>query len=531
MKNILKITATAIICLSITGCNDYFHDINWPYGALTEEDLDRDNLREGSMIPTMELFIVPLGGAGAFQHCESLVGDVWGRTLMCEPGGPNGNNWSGDLSWYQPDGDHWLSNPFTFVMEFYQSYVQTWNFTNHDSGNSIWALTRIMRVAAMHRLADTYGPIPYTHIDPEDLDLYIPYDREEDVWKAMLEDLSTAIDDLENCIALGTGANIVNFDRIYQGDLNQWLKFANSLLLRLAVRVSNAAPELTAQYVQKAVDGGVIESNADNAMMHMKIGLMADMTSPLYTVISGSYNDSYAAADLTCYMNGYNDARRPAYFTTYEYTNESLGITENVYFGLRAGSSATDQQVEATVSRPNVGQYDDYPLLTAAEVSFLLAECALNGWVSGDAQTFYERGITQSFEQWGVSGASAYIADSESVPAGYVDYMNSEDCDAPSTITIAWENDGKELQRIITQKYIAMYPLGHETWCDYRRTGYPEFTPICQGKVSGTYSDMPVAQRLKFSIDESNQNSDNLAAAVGYLRGGDDYSTKLWWAK
>lgn len=533
MKHIFKIAITAVIGLFITGCNDYFHDINWPYGALTEEDLDRDNIRQGSMIPTMELYIVPQSDAGAFQHCESLVGDVWGRTLMCEPGG-SGNNWGGDFSWYSPGGDHWISNPFTCVMSFYQTYVSTWKFTGHDSANSIWALTRIMRVAAMHRLADTYGPIPYTAVNPEDLDLYIPYDREEDAWKAMLEELDTAIDDLKSCIDLGTGADITNFDRIYQGNLNQWLKYANSLLLRLAVRVSNVAPDLTAKYAVKAIGGGVIESNADNAVMHMRIGLMEDISSKLYSVAYGAYNDTYASADMTCYMNGYKDARRPAYFTAYEYYNQSTGTTENLYVGLRAGSEASDLQVEATCSRPNVNQYSDYPLLTAAEVSFLRAECALKGWAEGDPKALYENGIRLSFEQWGVSGAEAYLSDSESTPAAYVDYMNHEDSDAPSTLTIAWSDDdgvGKNLQRIITQKYIAGYPLGHEAWCDYRRTGYPEFLPVWPGKVSGAYANMPVANRLKFSIDESRQNTANLAVAVGYLKGADDYSTKLWWAK
>ncbi len=530
MKSIFKLATVAALCLASTGCNDYFHEINWPYGGLTEEDLDRDNLRQGSMLPTMEQLIVPMGSAGAFQHCESLVGDVWGRMLMSKPGG-NGGGWSGDFSWYRPDGDHWLSNPFTSTMAFYTPYVETWKFTGHDSNNSIWALTRILRVAVMHRMADMYGPVPYTAIDPTNLDLYMPYDTEERVWKTMLDELSTAIDDLNNCIALGTGANLENFDRIYQGDLTKWAKYANSLLLRLAVRVSNVAPELTREYARKAIENGVIESNSDNAILHMKIGRLPDAHSQLYNVAYGTYNDSFAAADLTCYMNGYNDGRRSAYFTTYEKVNAEQGTSENVYFGLRAGSSASDVDVRAYCSRPNVDQYSDYPLLTAAEVAFLRAECALNGWLEGDPQSFYESGIRLSFSQWGAAGAEAYIADSSSVPAAYEDLMNNEDYPAPSNITIAWASDGRELQRIITQKYIAMYPLGHETWCDYRRTGFPEFMPICSGKVSPVYANMPVANRLKFSVDESKQNSKNLNEAITFLAGGDDYATKLWWAK
>lgn len=532
MKNIIKIALAAVVLAGVTSCNDYFQELNRPHGALTEEDLDRDNLRSSSMIPTMELYIVPHSDNGAFQHCESLVGDVWGRTLMSKPGG-NGDSWAGDFSWYHPDGDQWLTNPFTGVMGFYRPYVETWGFTNHDSDNSVWAIARIMRVATMHRLADMYGPIPYTKIDPTDLDLYIPYDTEEIAWTTMLDDLSTAIDDLEHCIAIGSAAEITNFDRIYQGDMNKWLKYGNSLLLRLAVRVSNVRPDLTRQYAQKAVNGGVIETNGDNAMLNMKIGAMNDIGSKLY-VMSYNYNDTFAAADMICYMNGYNDKRLPMYFTTYTYTNAQAGTTEEVYAGLRAGSKGSDTRVREVCSRPAVGQYDAYPLLTAAEVSFLRAECVLKGWTtdSKSAQDFYEEGIRLSFSQWGASGADGYITDATSQPAAFVDYMGiNESTTAPSTITIAWANDGKEQQRIITQKYLALYPLGHEVWCDYRRTGYPEFLPLVSGKASGANANMKVAERLKFSVNEAQTNRDNLNEAKTFLRGDDDYSTKLWWAK
>lgn len=535
-KNIINKINAAIIamaCCSLTGCNDYFHEVNWPYGGLTEEDLDRDNLRQGSMIPDMELLIVPQSGNGAFQHCESLVGDVWGRMLMCKPGG-NGGAWAGDLSWFQANGDNWYTNPFTFVMEFYRPFIETWGFTNHSSESSIWALARIMRVATMHRLADTYGPIPYTKIDPTDLDLYIPYDREEVVWTAMLSELSEAIDDLRNCIALGNTSDITNFDRIYQSDMNQWLRYANSLLLRLAVRVSNVRPDLTRIYAQKAITGGVIEDNADNAMMNMKIGLMSDISSKLYVVAYTTYNDTFAAADMVSYMNGYKDNRLPLYFTTYTYTNPADGKTEIVYAGLRAGSAAQETTVRSVCSRPLVGQYDNYPLLTAAEVAFLRAECVLQGWTadSKSAKEFYEDGIRLSFSQWGAAGAEAYIADCTSTPADFVDYTgNNESAKAASSITIAWDNDGKNLQRIITQKYLALYPLGHETWCDYRRTGYPEFFNVIDKKVSGVYSNLKVGNRLKFSIGESQNNGDNLNEAITFLNGGDEISTKLWWAK
>lgn len=530
MKKIVKLAAVSAIVCTI-GCTDNFSEINWPNGGLTEEELNRDNNLHGSMIPAMQLKVVPQDDNGGFQHSESLLGDVCGRMLMSNAGGSKGQKWSGDFSCFSYDGPQWINNPFSSTLGFYTSYISVMDFTEQNPENSVYAIARILRVATMHRLADMYGPIPYSKIDPNDLDLYIPYDDDDVVYLTMLEELSQAIDDLKKCVDLGIATDIHNFDRIYEGDYTKWLKYANSLMLRLAVRVSNRVPDLTQKYAQKAIAGGVIESNSESAFMRMIVGRMTRMTTKLY-VMTYNYHDTFAAADLVCYMNGYADPRRAAYFEPVTVTGTD-GTTSSVYFGLRAGTNAQQTDIESKFSIPKVGPNDDYPLLTAAEVAFLRAECVLRGWTqdSKSAEQFYNDGIRLSFEQWSVSGADGYLSNEESTPAEYVDYSgNNEGTTPPSTITIKWANDGKELQRIITQKYIAMYPLGHETWCDYRRTGYPEFLPVF-AKTPPQYSGMKVLNRLMFSFSEAKDNPANLAAALGMLSGPDDFKTKLWWAK
>lgn len=529
-KNGMK-KAIAQLCavFVLAGCTGNFSEINWPNGGLTEDELNRDNNLHGSMIPAMEMKIVPQDDNGGFQHCESLLGDVCGRMLMSNAGGAPNQKWSGDFSRFTYDGPQWLNIPFSSTLGFYTSYVNVVQFTEKNCENAIYALARIIRVATMHRLADMYGPIPYSKIDPDNLDLYIPYDDDDAVYLTMLAELDEAINDLSYCINNSLTTDIHNFDRIYEGDYTKWLKYANSLMLRLAVRISNREPGLTRTYAQKAIDGGVIDSNSDNAYMRMKVGRMQSMTTKLY-VMEHNYNDTFACADLTCYMNGYNDPRRPAYFKPVTINSQPI------YLGLRAGTAAIQADIESKYSRPNVGEYDDYPLLTAAEVSFLRAECVQNGWTvdSRTAEEFYNEGIRLSFSQWGMAGADAYLNDEESAPASYNDPVSSENCEAPSTITIKWANDGKELQRIITQKYIALYPLGHEVWCDYRRTGYPEFlgfTGISNSGVPGQYTGYKVLNRLMFPPNEQTQNSENFTAALGMLSGSDDFATKLWWAK
>lgn len=530
MKKIIKLAAVSAIVCTI-GCTDNFSEINWPNGGLTEEELDRDNNLHGSMIPAMQMKVVPQDDNGGFQHAENLLGDVCGRMLMSNAGGGgSGQKWSGDFSCFTYDGPQWINNPFSATLGFYTSYISVMDFTEQNPENSVYAVARILRVAAMHRLADMYGPIPYSKIDPDNLDLYIPYDDDDVVYLTMLEELSQAIDDLKKCIDLGIATDIRNFDRIYEGDYTKWLKYANSLMLRLAVRISNKAPEKTRTYAQKAIDGGVIEANSESAFLRMIAGRMARLTTKLYVMVN-NYHDTFAAADLVCYMNGYLDPRRASYFEPVTVTN-TAGETSSVYFGLRAGTMASQTDIESKFSVPKVGPNDDYPLLTAAEVAFLRAECVLKNWTqdSKSAEQFYNDGIRLSFEQWSASGADGYLANEET-PAEYVDYSgNGEDAPAPSDITVKWADDGKELQRIITQKYIAMYPLGHETWCDYRRTGYPDFLPVF-AKVPPQYSGLKVLNRLMFSFNEAKDNPANLQAAVGMLSGPDNFATKLWWAK
>lgn len=529
MKTIIKLAAVSAIVCTI-GCTENFSEINWPNGGLTEEELDRDNNLHGSMIPAMEMKVVPQDDNGGFQHAENLLGDVCGRMLMSNAGGSSGQKWTGDFSCFTYDGPQWINNPFSATLGFYTSYISVMDFTEQNPENSVYAIARILRVATMHRLADMYGPIPYSKIDPDDLDLYIPYDDDDVVYLTMLTELSQAIDDLKKCVDLGIATDIRNFDRIYEGDYTKWLKYGNSLMLRLAVRISNKAPEQTRTYAQKAIAGGVIEANSESAFLRMIAGRMARLTSKLYTMVN-NYHDTFAAADLTCYMNGYGDPRRASYFEPVSVTAPD-GTVSSVYFGLRAGTKAPQTDIESKFSLPKVGPNDDYPLLTAAEVAFLRAECVLKGWTndSKSAEQFYNDGIRLSFEQWSASGADGYLANEEA-PADYVDHSgNGEDAPAPSDITVKWADDGNELQRIITQKYIAMYPLGHETWCDYRRTGYPEFLPVF-AKTPPQYNGLKVLNRLMFSFNEAKDNPANLQAALGMLSGPDDFATKLWWAK
>ena len=172
--------------------------------------------------------------------------------------------------------------------------------------------------------------------------------------------------------------------------------------------------------------------------------------------------------------------------------------------------------------------------MTAAESWFLKAEAAVRGWNgAGDAKTDYETGINTSFQQWGVS-AGAYLSDNTSMQAPYVDPKNPVNNDtALSKITIQWDptaGNETKLEKIITQKWIAMFPDGQEAWADYRRTGYPRLFPVVNNTSGGTISTEIQVRRLAYPQSEYTSNGAAVQSAVqSLLNGPDNGGTRLWW--
>ena len=178
--------------------------------------------------------------------------------------------------------------------------------------------------------------------------------------------------------------------------------------------------------------------------------------------------------------------------------------------------------------------------MNAAEVSFLLAEYNLR--LAGDrakAKECYENGIRLSFAERGASGAEAYITDATSTPAQYIDPLGKYSATAKtSECRIAWDDKGDEetnLEQIITQKWIAIFPLGNEAWAEYRRTGYPKLLPAPQNLGPDNVDLERHARRLTYPVEEYTGNGANLGEAISALDSesidgsGDTFATRVWW--
>ena len=319
---------------------------------------------------------------------------------------------------------------------------------------------------------------------------------------------------------------------LYYGNISKWRKFVHSMQLRIAMRMSYVNPTEAQRIAQKAVEAGVIESNEDNAMLHV-----AENRSEL---LFNNWNDYRISADLVSIMKGYEDPRLDKMFVKGVQTVDQDGEKVDVYdyYGVRIGifTQKKDDMINL-YSKQVISSTDPYLWMNAAEVTFLRAEGALRGWdMGGSARDFYEQGVKLSFDQRKVSGADEYLANAVAVPEPFVDPVNPAKCNyTPKTkITIAW-NEGasteEKLERIITQKWIANFPLGFEGWADYRRTGYPEVFPSVSNLSNGVIDTNRQLRRLPFPLSEKQGNSANVSAAVSMLGGPDTGATDLWWAK
>ena len=364
------------------------------------------------------------------------------------------------------------------------------------------AVANIWKVFIFHRLTDFWGDIPYSQAGQGVEGILQPeYDGQDAIYADMLSTLEDAAS------ALNAGENAFgSADLIYGGDQGQWLQFANSLRLRLAMRLSEANPTLAEQHVAAVFNQPLIEVNADNALMSHIDGDQFDVgtngsNAPIVAGINGNYisssmmellnNDDADAAD--------DDPRLPVF---------AMPNDDGNYVGLPNGSGATIGEGES-FSLPN---YQTHPIggtplfdldadamfLSASEVAFLKAEAVVRSWASGDAQALYDQGIALSLEQHGVAS----------------------NADFEAAVAYTGGSTDAQLEQICTQKWVALMGDGWEAFAEVRRTGYPAFDA---NAVNGE-----IPRRLRYPISEQTLNANSYSAAVA-AQGADDESTRLYW--
>lgn len=517
MSKLLKYNRTswiallAVALLAMQSCTDDFIRMNTNPDQVTDAQTEADYYNIGSKIKAMEGMVIPTQ-EHLYQFYDLMVGCAFGGYAGETPDG-----WHNKFSTFNPELE-WTKAPFkTTFKETYPPYRSLLRLT--DDPVPV-AIGHILRVAIMHRETDCYGPIPYSKMMENGEDaLTAAYDSQETVYMKMFEELDAAWKAL-NANSNLPAAALSKYDGVYQGDVKKWMKFGASLQLRMAIRLSFVKPQLAQMYAEDAVQKGVIEDNADNAYMTVVENRSA--------LCWNDWKDHRVSADILCYMNGYDDARRSAMFTA---------VSGDQYIGIRRGIFTTNKEKYVSAfSNVKISSTDHYLWMNAAEVAFLRAEGAWNGWsMAGDANILYQRGVTLSFDEYKVSGADVYLL-KNATPAPYNDPMNMYNVGAPGSITPHWEDTdspdahARNYERIITQKWIAMFPNGIEAWAEYRRTGYPRLFPAVENQSGGTVNEKWGARRLVYPVDEYQENGTNVTQAVSsYLNGPDNMGTRVWW--
>lgn len=523
----------------MTGCTDNFEDLN-----TNKYEVDPDNLPfESQFVEPITYIYAPQ--QNMFQFWTNLSTDLFSGYFMTPHNfGGNGNV------------DYKLNRGFcggmyeNFNLHIFNNTRRLIKTCDEKGLVDYAAIMRVVQVYALSTMTDTYGPVAYQSVlDGNDVSFY--YDSQESLYNAMFTSLDEAITGFKN----GTSevANMQQFDYWCQGNRELWVKVANQFKLRLAMRIVKANPGLAKQKAEEAVAGGVLTAADKDILIDQ--GLSNELTRMF------EWGDCGVNANLVTIMDGYNDPRLALYLTK---NTSDIKVGDNVvvakdskYLGIRGGCNLPNKpnqwgnfsNVVCTYSTP-------MPVMKAAESYFLRAEGALRGWnMGGSAKDLYEEGIRLSIKNElkykGVYAGITSISDAEvdayingtTLQADFVDPVDAQNSiKAMNTVSVKW-NDGasneEKLQRIITQKWIANFPLSTEAWAEYRRTGYPKLFPNRVNSSNGTIDTDEQIRRLIYSEVEINTNNDELQKGIQILNQenssskftGDIGGTRVWWDK
>lgn len=528
--NTIKKLFYALLALPIllTGCDKNFDEINANPNATTQ-------------VPT------PYVMTYAQRQLGSTLFDVWysGRqSNLAAQHWSQRNYTSEDRYIFRQETTNGYYRNTYFILQNFQDIINLNTNADTKAAMTVYgdnavqiATAKLMQIWTIELLAETFGDIPYTEALQIKAILQPKYDKQSTLFPKLLADAKTAVD------ALKTASNgWVQGDVMFGGDIDKWIKFGNSLRLRLVVRQSNVKSDW--KTVAKAIIAeGVMESNDDNALIQYT-GPGAPNEAPLFNgFIVSKRNDFTLTKQFVGLLRGVSD-------TDKGFTNPFLGLEDprfKIYIGAAnydvgrimgvpygMSDADTKQFVASNTSKvislyrlpsPQVIQAAFWSVfLDYSTVSFMISE--VNDWDRGA----FENGLRASFEQWGVNAANDFASatEYETLADAYVEGVLAK-FDAATT-------EGKK-EIVLTQKYMHLFTQGFEAWSEYRRTGYPKSIVKPGEKTYGTITFVTsnptgtdIIPRLKYDSNEYTLNKANVEAAATSI-GGDTYATKLWWAK
>ena len=503
LKNYILILL-ALVSVNFSSCDKGFEKINTSVDFVSSPTLD-------FLLPYVELTMVDKNYYTQTYYAAAYAGQI--NTNLSFP----------SITAYKETemSEHWVwayRNPLKNIVDLIER-------SENDPGKvNYLSMGRILKVYLFHSVTDSYGDIPYFEaIKGFSQGINTPkYDPQQAIYADMLKELSEASAALTTAKATPGSADIV-----YNGDITKWKKFANSLMLRLALRISKVDAANAKKYIEQAISGGLMTSIADNFVVKYTTQLVGTGTTSngtAHTWISSSYITTYRfAAPFIDSLKSRNDPRLPTYamrtIVPLPSSYQEGSHDPNRQRGRDQFAQVTQRDSASVANIKTFGRYDaPFIHLSYAQVQFQLAECLVRGIITtGDAKTYYENGVKAAMSELSIFGADGWNASTGITTAQQTAYLAANPYDPANA-----------LKQINTQYWIETFPNYYEAWANMRRSGFPDtYSAINKTLSSNLGAELP--RRLYYPRAEFAANP-NVNEAVT-RQGPDLTSTRVWWDK
>ena len=486
MKRLPILTSFILTLFFVAGCTEDFEELNTSPNQATEKSVTPDlllpylierpvDLTRGSNIRNERLNLD--GGMLWIQHFARRVYTYEGDT-------------------YSPSGDlakNTWEKLYTEAL-LNAERIRLLATTEGQENAHYEGVALVMRSWVYSLLTDIFGPIPYTQAlqtKGEEEILKPAYDAMPVVYEGVINDLDQAV------ALLTQEADAIRGDILFNGNIERWIKFANSLQLKLLNRASSApsfSVDIAAKMTEIVNNRPIFTSNEDYAF------LVHSATRPSNNewnevIVNGGRDDWRASATLVDALNELNDPRVTVFFnptTAGEYAGMPNGLPDALALEYTAQASFIGSQMWESTTPTVVMSY--------AELQFVLAEAALRGDIAGDPKAYLDEAINASFDQFSLE-----------TPAGYLD------------------GQAATLENMMFQKWIALYGQGIEAWTEYRRTGLPDI--MRKDPNAALLNEGVLPTRLTYPQTEYSLNGAAIQEGLQLLGGPDNMRTQLWWAQ
>lgn len=351
----------------------------------------------------------------------------------------------------------------------------------------------ILRAWAYDYITRVWGDVPFSAANQANTGAFFPqYDRQPAVYDALLKDLAQAPSLINAPGAGGFGTS----DPVYGGDSAKWRRFANALRARLALELLKADATRAKSELSAAIGAGGFLSNDDDAAIRWSGDGTNDNP---WSAGAGAGSALRLSKTLIDTLANLADPRLPFYAQRSKLGGQYTGAPN----GLLAPQAAQYADITSVVASGVARKDAPSVLMSFAEFSFIEAEAAERGWITGSAETFYAQGIRASMQKWGVA------------PTDIDTYLASA--------RIKYAGGSAGLDQIALQEWIALFTQGIDAWSVWRRMGAPALSPVAAALTSPTV----IPRRLPYPISELRLNANNVQRAIA-AQDGAGLTDRVW---